>query len=125
MTRRMIERTTSTRLSLKLESPTVSLTIEHYRKLQDYVSSPKRWVESELEPGHKIAVQGFLIGTGSEPNASSLQERQLRDAFTSAGPSDEIRIISLIEFIKNAFAVHAEAIRALGKEESIPEAEAA
>ena len=121
----MIERTASARLLLKLESPTVPLTIEHYRELQDYMSSPKRWVDGELEPGHKIAVQGFLIGTGSKPNASSLQERQLRDAFTSAGPSDEIRIISLAELVRNAFAVHAEAIRALENEESIPEAEAA
>lgn len=110
---------------VELKSPTVPLTIDHHRQLEDYLFTLKQWAESALEPGHKVAIQGFLIGTMPKPDASSLQERQLRDAFTSAGPSDEIRIISLAELVRNAFAVHAEAIRALEKEESTPEAEAA
>lgn len=103
----------------------VLLTIEPYRQLQDYLFNLKQWVEGELGPNHKIAVQVFLIGAIPEPNASSVQQRQLQDTFTSAGPSDRIRIISLTELVTNALTVHAEAIRALEKEESVPEAEAA
>lgn len=110
---------------VELKSPTVPLTIDHHRQLQDYLFSLRHWVESELEPGHEVAIFGFLIGTMPKPNASRLQERQLREMFTSAGPSDEIRIISLTELVRNAFAVHAEAIRVLEKEEDMQEAEAA
>lgn len=102
---------------VELKSPTVPLTIEHHRQLQDYLFALKQWIEEQVIPSHTIAVQGFLIGTMPKPNASSAQQRQLREKFRSAGPSDEIRIISVTELVKNAFAVHAEAIKALEKEE--------
>ena len=111
---------------VELKSPTVPLTIAHHRQLEDYLFELEAWVESNLRLSHTVAVQGCLIGTLPKPNASSSQQRQLRDMFTSAGPSDKIRIISLTELVRNAFAVHAEAIRALEKdEEDIPDAEAA
>ena len=111
---------------VELKSPTVPLTIEHHRQLEDYLFNLKQWVQSHLSATHTVAVHGFLVGTMPRPDASSSQQRQLRDVFTSAGPSDEIRIISLTELVGNAFAVHAEAIRALEKdEEDVPDAEAA
>ena len=110
---------------VELKSPSVALTIEHHRQLQDYLFDLKQWVASHLAASHTVAVHGWLIGTVPKPDASSTQQRQLRSEFASAGPSDEIRIISLTELVRNAFAVHVEAIRALEKEEEdAPETEA-
>jgi len=106
---------------VELKSPTIPLTIDHYRQLQDYLFKINEWTDNNLS--HVVSIRGFLIGTMPRANASAAKQKQLLDIFKNQGAQPEIRIIGLNELVNDARAVHIEAIRALEARETEEEYE--
>ncbi|MGV2111940.1 ATP-binding protein [Agrobacterium salinitolerans] len=99
---------------VELKSPTLPLTIDHYRQLEDYISTVERWCTSELK--RTIAVHGFLIGEMPDDKTSVQRELSLLDRFRKAGPDSQIRIFGLTQLINDAWNVHIDAIKAIESE---------
>lgn len=99
---------------VELKSPTIPLTIEHYRQLEDYISSIERWCNSELK--RTIAVHGYLIGEMPADITTVKAEVNLLDRFKKSGPDSQIRIVGLTQLINDAWNVHIDAIKAIESE---------
>lgn len=99
---------------VELKSPTLPLTIEHYRQLEDYILTIERWCQSELR--RPIAVHGFLIGEMPDDKTGVQCEQSLLDKFKRAGPDSQIRILGLTQLINDAWNVHIDAIKAIETE---------
>ncbi len=99
---------------VELKSPTIPLTINHYRQLEDYVASIERWCAAELK--RTIAVHGYLIGEMPSDNTTVQVELTLLDRFRKSGPDSQLRIVGLTQLINDAWNVHVDAIKAIESE---------
>ncbi|MGO7000161.1 ATP-binding protein [Rhizobium leguminosarum] len=99
---------------VELKSPTIPLTIDHYRQLEDYISTIERWCSSELK--RTIAIHGYLIGEMPADNTTVQAELSLLSRFQKAGPDSQIRIVGLTQLINDAWNVHIDAIKAIESE---------
>lgn len=99
---------------IELKSPSLALTIEHYRQLEDYLAQVKRWCETNLS--HAVRYHGYLIGAMPKPDTGNTAQHQLLERYRQTVPRDEIQILGLAEVIRDARTVHVEAIRALEKD---------
>lgn len=99
---------------VELKSPSLPLTYEHYRQLEDYMTVVKRWCRNNLS--YEIRYHGYLIGAMPKPDSKSNGEYALLEKYRGIGPQDEIQILGLNELIRDARTVHVEAIRSLEKD---------
>lgn len=99
---------------IELKSPTIPLTIEHYRQLEDYILTIERWCQSELK--RTIAVHGYLIGEMPADNTTVKDELALQSKFQKSGPDSQIRVVGLTQLINDAWNVHVDAINAIQSE---------
>lgn len=99
---------------VELKSPSIPLTLDHYRQLEDYITTVKRWCSNNL--AHPVRYHGYLIGAMPKLDSKANAEFALLEKYRSIGPKDEIQVLGLNELIRDARTVHVEAIRSLQKD---------
>jgi hypothetical protein len=99
---------------VELKSPTLPLTIEHHRQLEDYIGAIERWCRTELK--RTVAVNGYLIGEMPDAETKVQAELNLLRKFTDASADPQIRIAGLTQVINDAWNIHVDAIRAIEAE---------
>ena len=101
---------------VELKSPGLPLTIDHWRQLENYIADVTGWCEANLSHGSKIRVDGYLIGAMPKPNPTTRGERMLLDFYRKEGPDGPIKIIGLLDLIREARTIHVEAIKIIERE---------
>jgi hypothetical protein len=99
---------------VELKSPSLALTIDHYRQLDEYIFKVREWCKTELH--YDVAVHGFLIGAMPAHDTRAISQKMLLEQFRKSTPSDSIKILGLTQLIKDAMTVHLEAIKSLEQE---------
>ncbi|WP_181176587.1 ATP-binding protein [Mesorhizobium sp. B2-3-5] len=96
---------------IELKSVSKPLTYDHYRQLEEYLFKIGEWCQSEM--GHAPAMHGYLIGAMPDTSATAVGQKMLLKKFLESTPKDQIRIIGIRQLIKDALAVHLDAIKTL------------
>lgn len=99
---------------VELKSPTLPLTINHYRQLEDYILKVDRWCRTELN--RTLDVTGYLIGEMPEAQTANPNELGLLDKLRASGPDAKIKVVGLTQLINDAYNIHIDAINALERE---------
>ncbi|WP_181169492.1 ATP-binding protein [Mesorhizobium sp. B2-4-4] len=99
---------------VELKSPSKALSIEHLDQLDEYIFKVEKWFEAEFET--KPAITGYLIGAMPDAKTGAIGQQRLLQKLSNSTPKDKFRIIGIRQLIKDALAVHLEAINTLQQE---------
>lgn len=99
---------------VELKSASKALSIEHLDQLDEYIFKVEKWCEAEFEI--KPNITGYLIGAMPDAKTAAIGQLRLLQKLQNSTPKDRFRIIGIRQLIKDALAVHLEAINTLEQE---------
>lgn len=108
---------------VELKAPNTPLHNEHLTQLKGYIRRAKAWLKAEGGDKAKCSVQGFLIGSKSDPDIHQEKVEQLRYELDARSDSAEWQVFDIGEVLDRAKDAHRELLDVYNAISASPDAE--